>query len=245
MLKPVYSAEEHTDEGEGRLLLAHRVPAFVCGVKPNLRASQRHHALAPSLASALAKHALAGAVHSSSSLGGGRGGLLVHRAHMPAQIARLPKRSVAVRARVVSALLVHREHMRPQIARHPKRSVALQARVVSALLVHRAHMRIQMADVPGLVVALRARMVVYAGRLFRLPHRGRRSVNNCCSENLRADGRDRLGLDFPQGAVSREAGDTRGAARFNRQDTHRLPPSCRLDEDGCQRSLSFTNSREL
>ena len=76
---------------------------------------------------------------------------------MPCQLARLPKRSVALRARVVSALLVHRAHMRPQTARRLKRSVALRARVVSALLVHRAHMRPQMAGVPGLVVALRAR----------------------------------------------------------------------------------------
>jgi hypothetical protein len=33
--------------------------------------------------------------------------LLVHREHMPAQMARLPERSVALRARVVFALLVH------------------------------------------------------------------------------------------------------------------------------------------
>jgi hypothetical protein len=53
---------------------------------------------------------------------------------MPAQIARSPKRSVALRARVVFALLVHHAHMRPQSARLPERSGALRARVVSALL---------------------------------------------------------------------------------------------------------------
>ena len=45
-----------------------------------------------------------------------------------------------------------------QLARLPKRSVALRARVVSALLVYHAHMRVQMTDAPGLVVALRARV---------------------------------------------------------------------------------------
>jgi hypothetical protein len=57
--------------------------------------------------------------------------LLMHRAHMPPQIARMPKRSVALRARVVYALLVHRAQMPAQIARLPKPSVALRARVVS------------------------------------------------------------------------------------------------------------------
>ena len=42
--------------------------------------------------------------------------------------------------------------------RLPKRSVALRARVVSALLVHRAHVLPQIAGVSGLVVALRARV---------------------------------------------------------------------------------------
>ena len=65
---------------------------------------------------------------------------LVHHAHMRPQMVRLPKRSVALRARVVFALLVHRAHMRPQIARPPSRVVALRARVVSALLVH-LHLR--------------------------------------------------------------------------------------------------------
>ena len=64
------------------------------------------------------------------------------------QIGRLPERSVALRARVVSALLVYRAHMPRQIARMPKRSIALRARVVSALLVHRAHMRLQRARLP-------------------------------------------------------------------------------------------------
>jgi hypothetical protein len=32
----------------------------------------------------------------------------LHRAHMPAQLARIPERSVALRARVIFALLVHR-----------------------------------------------------------------------------------------------------------------------------------------
>jgi hypothetical protein len=40
---------------------------------------------------------------------------------------------------VVFALLVHRAHMLPQRARLPKRSVALRARVVFAPFVHRAH----------------------------------------------------------------------------------------------------------
>jgi hypothetical protein len=57
--------------------------------------------------------------------------LLVHRVHVLPQSARLPKRSVALRARVVSALLVHRAHMLPQISRLPSRVVALRARVVS------------------------------------------------------------------------------------------------------------------
>jgi hypothetical protein len=74
--------------------------------------------------------------------------LLVHRAHMHPQMARLPERSVALRARAVSALLVHRANMPPQSARLPERSVALRARVVSALLVHRAHMLPQMARLP-------------------------------------------------------------------------------------------------
>jgi hypothetical protein len=52
--------------------------------------------------------------------------LLVHCAHLPAQMAHLPERSVALRARVVFALLVHRVHMYAQTARLPKRSVALR-----------------------------------------------------------------------------------------------------------------------
>ena len=70
-----------------------------------------------------------------------------------------------------SALLVHHAHMRPQIARLPKRSVALRARVVSALLVHRAHVRPQRADVPGLVVALRARVYARLGLFPHAPTR--------------------------------------------------------------------------
>jgi len=67
----------------------------------------------------------------------------------------VPKRSVALRARMVSALLVHHAHMHPQIARRPERSVALRARVVSALLVHSAHMRPQSSEhVPFLVVII-------------------------------------------------------------------------------------------
>ena len=93
--------------------------------------------------------------------------LIVHRAHMRPQLARLPKRSFALRARVVFALLVHHAHMLPQIVRLPKRSVALRARVVSALLVYRAHMRLQMAGVTGLVVALRARV---SPRFGLFPH---------------------------------------------------------------------------
>jgi hypothetical protein len=85
--------------------------------------------------------------------------LLVHSAHMRPQTARLPERSVALRARVVSALLVHSAHMRPQSARRPERSVALRARVVSALLVYRAHMPAQIARLPERSVALRARVV--------------------------------------------------------------------------------------
>jgi hypothetical protein len=38
-----------------------------------------------------------------------------------------------------------RQHLRPQIARQPKRRVALWARVVLALLVHCAHVRRQAA----------------------------------------------------------------------------------------------------
>jgi hypothetical protein len=41
-------------------------------------------------------------------------------------MAHLPERSVALRARVVFALLVHRAHMYAQTARLPKRSVALR-----------------------------------------------------------------------------------------------------------------------
>jgi hypothetical protein len=85
---------------------------------------------------------------------------------MLSQIARLPKRSVALRARVVSALLVYRAHMPAQVVRCPERSVALRARLVSALLVHRALMLPQIADVPGLVVALRARVSARLSKLF-------------------------------------------------------------------------------
>ena len=88
---------------------------------------------------------------------------------MRPQIARLPKRSVALRARVVFALLVHHANMRPKMARLPKRSVALRARVVSALLMHRAHMPPQIADVPGLVIALRTRVPARLSKLFHHP----------------------------------------------------------------------------
>jgi hypothetical protein len=95
--------------------------------------------------------------------------LLMHRAHMRPEITRSPKRSIALRTRVVFALIVHRAYMHRQIARSPKRSLALRARVVSALLVHRAHMRPQRADVPGLVGALRARVSVRLSKLFHHP----------------------------------------------------------------------------
>ena len=78
---------------------------------------------------------------------------------MPAQTARAPKRSVTLRARVVSALLVRHARMRSQMTRVPKRSVAVRARVVSALLVHRAHMRPQIARLPKRSVTMRARVV--------------------------------------------------------------------------------------
>jgi hypothetical protein len=90
-------------------------------------------------------------------------------------MARLPKRSVALRARVVFALLMHRAHMLPQNVRSPERSVALRARVVSALLVHHAHMLPQIADFPGLVVALRARVLL----LLLLGHLVRRGGRFC------------------------------------------------------------------
>jgi len=60
--------------------------------------------------------------------------LLVHRAHMPPQSARLPERSGALRARVVLALLVHRAHMRPEITRSHGLVGALRARVLFAVL---------------------------------------------------------------------------------------------------------------
>ena len=85
---------------------------------------------------------------------------------MSAQSARLPKRSVALRARVVSALLVYRAHMRRQMCRRPERSVALRARVISALLVHRAHMPRQMVRLPERSVALRARVSARLSKLF-------------------------------------------------------------------------------
>jgi hypothetical protein len=59
--------------------------------------------------------------------------ILLHSANMRPQIARLPKRSVALRARMVSALLMHHAHMPRQVGRLPKRSVALQARVSARL----------------------------------------------------------------------------------------------------------------
>jgi hypothetical protein len=97
--------------------------------------------------------------------------LLVHRAHVLRQIARRPERFFALRARVLSALLMHRAHMHPQMARLPERFFALRAHVLSALLVHRAHMRPQMADVPGLVVArMRARVYVLILGLDQLHH---------------------------------------------------------------------------
>ena len=52
---------------------------------------------------------------------------------MPRQMFRSPERSVALRARVVSALLVYRAHMRPQMVRLPESSVALRARVSARL----------------------------------------------------------------------------------------------------------------
>jgi hypothetical protein len=84
-------------------------------------------------------------------------------------MARLPKRSVALRARVVFALLMHHAHMRPQMARLPKRSVALRARVISALLMHRAQMPAQIARLPERSVALRARVSARLGKLFHHP----------------------------------------------------------------------------
>jgi hypothetical protein len=80
-------------------------------------------------------------------------------ANMRPQMARLPKRSVALLALVVFALLVHSAHMPPQNARCPKRSVALLALVVFALLMHRAHMHHQTARRRELAVALRAHVV--------------------------------------------------------------------------------------
>ena len=93
----------------------------------------------------------------------------MHSAHMRPQHVRMPERSVALRARVVSALLVYRAHMPAQVVRCPERSVALRARLVSALLVHRALMLPQIADVPGLVVALRARVSARLSKLFHHP----------------------------------------------------------------------------
>jgi hypothetical protein len=46
---------------------------------------------------------------------------------------RSPERSVALRARVVSALLVHRAHVLSQMFRSPERSVALRAHVSARL----------------------------------------------------------------------------------------------------------------
>ena len=74
------------------------------------------------------------------------------------QVARRLSHVGALRARVVSALLVHRAHMSAQIAHLPERSVAQRARVVSALLVHHTHVKPQIARLPGLEVALRARV---------------------------------------------------------------------------------------
>jgi hypothetical protein len=88
---------------------------------------------------------------------------------MRPQIARRPERSVALRARVVSALLVHQAHMRPQSARSPERSVALRARVVFALLVYRAYMRPQIARLLERSVALRARVSARLSKLFHPP----------------------------------------------------------------------------
>ena len=94
---------------------------------------------------------------------------IVHRAYMLPQIARLPERSVALRARVVSALLVNHAHMPTQHVRMPERSVALRARVVSALLVHRAQVSAQLARIPERSVALRARVSARLGKLFHHP----------------------------------------------------------------------------
>ena len=55
--------------------------------------------------------------------------LLVHRAYMRPQVARLPKRVGAVRALVVPALLVHQAHMPLQVTRVFERSGAVGARV--------------------------------------------------------------------------------------------------------------------
>jgi hypothetical protein len=100
--------------------------------------------------------------------------LLVYRAHMRLQIARLPERFFALRARVLSALLMHHAHMPRQMARLPERFFALRALVVSALLVHRAHMPPQIADVPGLVGALRARVSARLRKLLHHPVAGER-----------------------------------------------------------------------
>jgi hypothetical protein len=75
---------------------------------------------------------------------------------MPRQMFRSPKRSVALRARVVSALLMHRANMRRQIARLAERSGAVGARVVLALLVHRAHVQIALAWTGEGAIAARA-----------------------------------------------------------------------------------------
>ena len=72
--------------------------------------------------------------------------------------------------------------MPAQMVRLPELSVALRARVVSALPVHRAHMRPQRADVPGLVVALRARVSARLSKLFHHPVAGEERSTQYCRD---------------------------------------------------------------
>ena len=107
--------------------------------------------------------------------------LLVHRAHVLLQVARLRARVCAVGACVVPALLVHHEHVHRQAAFLRKRSGAVGAHVVPALLVHRAHVCLQVArpsERSGAVVGARVvpALLVHRAHVLRqaarLPERG-------------------------------------------------------------------------